>query len=331
MLSALGVDNASEAVYRVMLDEPDWGVAEIGAHVGLPDAEVHAALDRLTELRLLRPKFADSSILRPVGLDVGVQLLLARREAEVRRVQEEFAAGRAAVLELMESRSPTGGGDGDRYEELTSIEQIQDRLESLTHSCTDRLLSFHPGGAQPRAQLEASRHLDEALLDRGVTMRTLYQDSVRNDQDTFRYAQWLTESGGQVRTAPVLPIRMVLFDGTAALLPVDPDSSAAGAVQFSGPGIISALAALHDEVWRRAAPFGTDGDRERDEEGLTGQERELLRLLGQGLTDEVAARQLGIGVRTGRRMMSSLMSRLGARSRFEAGILAERRGWLPPT
>lgn len=328
MLSTLGVDTTSEAVYRAMLERPGWGVPEISVHLGLPEAEIHAGLDRLGELRLLRPKFTDSSILRPVSLDVGVQILLARREEEVRRVQEEFAAGRAAALEILETQARTAGG-GYGYEELPSIERIQDRLERLTHSCTERLLSFHPGGAQPLAQLEASKPLDAALLGRGVEMRTLYQDSVRNDQDTLRYAQWLTDSGGQVRTTAVLPIRMVLFDRTAALLPVDPDNTAAGAVQVSGACVITALTALHEAVWERAAPFGTAADRERDEEGLTGQERQMLKLLARGMTDEAAAKQLSIGVRTARRMMSSLMQRLGARSRFEAGVLAERHGWLP--
>lgn len=331
MLSALGVDTTSEAVYRTLLDQPDWGVAEIGTALALSEAQVRAGLDRLVGLRLLRPKFTDSSLLRPVALDVGVRILLARREEEVRRAQEEFVAGQQVALEILAAQAAADpDSDGHRYAELSSIEEIQDRLEHLTHSCTGRLLSFHPGGAQPRAQLEASKPLDTALLGRGVVMRTLYQDSVRNDQDTFRYAQWLTGAGGQVRTAPVLPIRMVLFDDTAALLPVDPANTAAGAVQFTGRGVITALTALHEAVWEQAAPFGTDVDRERDEDGLTAQEQHLLKLLGRGMTDEVAARHLGIGVRTARRTMSSLTQRLGARSRFEAGVLAERRGWLPP-
>ncbi|MEV4917385.1 helix-turn-helix transcriptional regulator [Streptomyces tirandamycinicus] len=326
MLSALGVDATDEAVYRTLLDQPGWAVAGIAGHLAVTEAQVRTALDRLTELRLLRPKFSDSSVLRPVGLDVGVQILLARREEDVRRAQGELAAGQAAALEILEAQSAAAAGH--RYEELPSIEQVQDRLERLARTCTRQLSSFHPGGAQPAAQLEASRPLDAELLARGVAMRTVYQDSVRNDQETLRYARWLTESGGRVRTAPVLPIRMVLFDDTAALLPVDPANTAAGAVQFSGAGVIAALRALHTAVWEQAVPFGVGPERESTGEELTGQERQLLRLLGAGLTDEGAARQLGIGVRTARRMMASLMQRLGARSRFEAGRLAERRGWL---
>ncbi|MFF9667571.1 helix-turn-helix transcriptional regulator, partial [Streptomyces althioticus] len=83
---------------------------------------------------------------------------------------------------------------------------------------------------------------------------------------------------------------------------------------------------LFEQTWSDATPFGAP--RERDEEGLTRQEQELLRLLGQGYTDEAAGKHLGVSLRTTRRMMADLMDRLGARSRFEAGLLAGRRGWL---
>ncbi|GAA3924602.1 helix-turn-helix domain-containing protein [Actinoplanes auranticolor] len=54
---------------------------------------------------------------------------------------------------------------------------------------------------------------------------------------------------------------------------------------------------------------------------LDGRERELLKLLAAGMTDESAAVRLGISARSVRRMMSGVMDRLGARSRFQAGIL----------
>jgi len=47
-----------------------------------------------------------------------------------------------------------------------------------------------------------------------------------------------------------------------------------------------------------------------------------------GATDEVVAAQLGVAVRTVRRTVATLMNRLGARSRFQAGVKAAGRGWL---
>ncbi|MFD0508144.1 response regulator transcription factor [Streptomyces chiangmaiensis] len=60
------------------------------------------------------------------------------------------------------------------------------------------------------------------------------------------------------------------------------------------------------------------------------QETELLRLLGQGLTDQAIAVRLGVSHRTAQRFAASLMEKLGARSRFEAGFKAAARGWLLP-
>ncbi|WP_399095000.1 response regulator transcription factor [Streptomyces sp. BBFR2] len=61
---------------------------------------------------------------------------------------------------------------------------------------------------------------------------------------------------------------------------------------------------------------------------LNGKELALLRLVAEGRTDASAAGRLHVSHRTVRRMMAALMERLGARSRFEAGVKAARRGWL---
>ncbi len=57
-------------------------------------------------------------------------------------------------------------------------------------------------------------------------------------------------------------------------------------------------------------------------------ELRLLHLLASGVTDEVAAARLGWTDRTLRRRLRSAMDKLGATSRLQAGILAERAGWL---
>ncbi|GAA1230337.1 hypothetical protein GCM10009665_20920 [Kitasatospora nipponensis] len=57
-------------------------------------------------------------------------------------------------------------------------------------------------------------------------------------------------------------------------------------------------------------------------------ERKLLGLLAEGLTDAVAAKRLSVSVRTERRMVAELMTRLGASSRFDAGVKAVRRRWV---
>lgn len=64
-----------------------------------------------------------------------------------------------------------------------------------------------------------------------------------------------------------------------------------------------------------------------DEEPTT-EERWLLALLARGCTDEDAAAKLGWSRRTLQRNLGRAMRKLGARSRFEAGFLLSRSGWL---
>lgn len=64
------------------------------------------------------------------------------------------------------------------------------------------------------------------------------------------------------------------------------------------------------------------------EESPTRDERRLMRLLAEGVTDEVAAEKLGWSRRTLDRRLKSSMEKLGAGSRLQAGVLLAQAGWL---
>ncbi|WP_240361916.1 hypothetical protein [Streptomyces sp. MBT27] len=73
----------------------------------------------------------------------------------------------------------------DGAERLVGLDAIQSRLEALANGLARECLAILPGGAQSVGSREASRPLDERALRRGVEMRTIYQDSVRNDPATL--------------------------------------------------------------------------------------------------------------------------------------------------
>jgi DNA-binding CsgD family transcriptional regulator len=210
---------------------------------------------------------------------------------------------------------------------LLGLDAIQAHLEILAKTLTSECLSVMPGGAQSRASLEASQSLDEEAMARGISLLTLYQDSVRNDPDTHAYAQWLTRLGGQVRTAPVLPPRMLIFDRKIAVVPIDPVDSKLGALCTSEQGFVVSLTMFFEQAWNTAIPLGATVLAD-SETGLTPIDKELLKLLATGITDEAAGRRLGVSARTVRRQMAAIMERLNAASRFEAGLKAAQRGWL---
>ncbi|MFD8734021.1 LuxR C-terminal-related transcriptional regulator [Streptomyces sp. NPDC059618] len=310
-----------------MLTHPGSGVYDLAAELDCAEDDVRNALDQLARLSLLRPSWEDPETLRPVRPDIAVNTLLAHQEADLVRRQAEIVENRAkaALFSADHARSIAAEAHTD-IEELHGIDAIRDRLEFLTRRTTREVLSLMPDGAQTAANMEASRDLDAELLGRGVAVLTIYLDSVRNDGPTTAYAMWLSDLGGAVRTLPTLPIRMIVFDRELAVIPADPDNSSAGALLIRGQATVMALSAFFDQLWSGAQPLGTVA--RRDDHGLTGQERDLLRLLAQGDTDTIVARKLGVSPRTARRITADLMERLGARSRFQAGARATERGWL---
>jgi len=329
LLEELGLDAEAESVYRLMLNHRDWDVSKIARHLSVAEEQVRDALNRLADLTLLRQSRDVPDELRPVNPEFALQLLLQRQQAELLERQQRFAESQVAVSSLIADYTTSRrAGMADSPESLVGLDAVQSRLEELAHRATSVCQSFMPGGGQSAQSLMASRPLDELMLRRGVAVLTVYLDSVRNDPATLEYARWLTELGGGVRTTPTLPVRMVLFDHMVALVPIDAEDTRRGAVQITVPGIIRALMALFEQIWEAAVPLGDESKHATGE--LTSQERELLRLLSQGLTDEVAARRLGISLRTERRMMANIMQRLGAHSRFEAGLRASERSWLEP-
>ncbi|MEU2229619.1 LuxR C-terminal-related transcriptional regulator [Streptomyces vietnamensis] len=327
MLEALGVEESAEAVYRLLLERPEYGVTDVAARLGRPEPEVREALARLADLKLV---LVDDSSGRAEALapDVGLSFLLSRAEAELGRHRRRFEqAGRAAAGFLASyADRPGPAARHDLVDRITGLDKVRERLEDLAANARAECLSLLPGGAQLPDTMDASQPLDRLALERGVKIRSIYQESFRNDPPTVDYVRWYCGLGGEARTVPVVPMLMVVVDREAALVPVDPEDGRAGALEVRSPGLVHALAVLFDRLWDAGTPFGETP--RRDAHDLSPQERELLMLLGIGCTDDIAARRLGVSLRTVRRMSSELMNRLGARSRFEAGVRAAKEGWL---
>ncbi|NML52338.1 helix-turn-helix transcriptional regulator [Streptomyces sp. R302] len=328
-LELLGLSTVQEAVYRSLLTGSPEGVEALAARLGVGESQVRDALDRLVDLELLRPSRDTPGMLRAVSPETGFESILRRQEAELLRRQEELLRSRETVARAVAAYAAERPAALDDAERLIGLDAIQNRLESLARDLTEECCSIEPGGAQSQASLDAARPLDERALARGVALRTIYQDSARNDAATFGYARWHTEQGGQIRTCPETPPRMLIFDRRIAVVPIDPANTRLGALCTASPGIVAPLLALFEQTWEMAVPLGADhraGTPASD--GLSPVERSLLKLLASGMTDEAAAKRLGVSLRTVRRQMAALMERLNATSRFEAGLKAAKHGWL---
>jgi DNA-binding CsgD family transcriptional regulator/sugar-specific transcriptional regulator TrmB len=327
MLEALGLSSKAVQAYEAIIANPRLSSAELADLLDWRIEDLHNALDELADLALVRPSWEHPETLLAVSPAVGFASLLAREESELLRRQEVIASTRSQVMLLIKQYSQHYRPQKPTIEQLKGLDSIRLRIEELASDCKTEMMALAPGGAQKPEVMAASREPDLAVLQRGVRMRTIYVQAIYNDPGSLCYAQWLTEMGASVRTIPALSFRMIIYDQQQVLVPVDPDDEALGAMLFTGTGVVKALCEHFEQTWRIAAPLTATRPR-RPASGLTEQQRTVLRMLADGYTDEATARRLGVSIRTVRRITAELMTLLGARSRFQAGVYAAQSDLL---
>ncbi|MFD9426216.1 MULTISPECIES: helix-turn-helix transcriptional regulator [unclassified Streptomyces] len=326
MLTMFGLELMEEAVYREIGASPPPVAEEIADRLAVAPDLVRACIDRLLELGLVRGSFEVPGRFAVVDPILSLQQSLAGQYEELTRRQRRVAETHAEVVRLLMSDASGRPGRVEQVERLLGMDEVQCRVDRLAGEAIREVLTFVPGGARSTPELSAARRNDEALLSRSVSIRTVGTGTDSYDAATMAHVHWLTGNGGQFRGFDAPLPGMILFDGSVALVPLDPQNTAAGALQVTDPGLVAPMVVLFEQTWSLATPL--DAGRSTTDDTLNGKERALLRLVAEGCTDAAAAGQLHVSHRTARRMMAVLMERLGARSRFEAGVKAARLGWL---
>src|SRR5690606_26570610 len=136
-----------------------------------------------------RPVFDQPHCFRAVDPEVGIQAVIARQQERLAAEQQRIEQIRLAAAQLAADFTvarPHKQIDG--IERLDGIEEIRERISLLVRDVRTEVMTLAPGGAQSEASMQAAKPQDQALLERGVRMRTLYLDSVRNSPATVAYA-----------------------------------------------------------------------------------------------------------------------------------------------
>ena len=323
-LEILGLDGLSESVYRAMLANPDADLDALAVSLAVPSAEVREALERLVELSLVTER-APGRVYVPINPDVALDALLSLEQAELSRRERQLLEARAELSRLVRS-SQEGLAPIREVRRIDGRERVQEVMRELSARCYQETLNVLPGPPTPAELLADAAEHDLALVRRGVRLRTLYTHAQLADEPMLEYVRMMGQHGAEVRIADTLPHRLVIFDRTVSFLPVDPRRPGNGALVVREPAITANLVMLFESLWagaqelEEAVAAGAPAASELD--------RSVLMLMSSGVKDEAAARQLGISDRTYRRHVADILIRLGASSRFQAGVEAVRRGWL---
>jgi DNA-binding CsgD family transcriptional regulator/DNA-binding MarR family transcriptional regulator len=328
-LTHLGVDPKAERAYLAVLERPAWTPAELADRLGLDPAAVHKVIRQLTDLGLLA-RSGSPEVIRALNPRLSLTALLAEREADLARVTRDLERSRVAAAEIAgefarQHPAPFGDANGT-LDGPASHAAAQRTIEGLIRSATGEVLVSTPATTAVSDPIAGLRELGTSQLVPPVRYRVLVPDAARTHPVLSRRLLQLSRNGAQVRTASTVPLCAMIVDTATVALPADRNGRGAVSI-LRIAAAVSAMSELFERVWHTATPLRQPTGL-GDVSGLTVREREVLALLGDGGTDASAAAQLGVSVRTVRRMMSEMMARLGAQSRFQAGLKVAERGWV---
>lgn len=176
--------------------------------------------------------------------------------------------------------------------------------------------------SQPGARASIAGRM-QSTIRAGLVVRKLYTSVALADDVQRTHLLQLLTVGAQVRICDAgLPHETIIIDRRVMLLA---GPGVPGDREFTvttSPALIDGVHALFDATWEGAVPLADRPDLPM----LDADVRAILRTLSAGLTDEAAARRMGISLRTYRRRVAELMKVLDSDSRFQAGLRAGELG-----
>jgi hypothetical protein len=243
---------------------------------------------------------------------------------EAAKLLSESSQWSSAFSNLSQSwrRAPQSSARGP-FTYLRSVELINSVLDQLLAECEEELLTAQPeAGRDPRFLAKAALR-DIVAIERGITMRTLYQHSARRSSVTHKYVAAVTARGAEVRTLDEFFNRMIVVDRRVAVIPSR--NEVAVAVVIREPAVVAFLVNVFERSWERGRPF-TNRDTSLLKDIAAEQRAMTMRMLIEGHSDPVSAKRLGVSPRTYAGYVADLKTDYDAQTRFQLGYTMGRMG-----
>lgn len=310
-------------LYEFTLAHESATPAQAATALRVTEADVKQAVDLLCDLRLLRysetydsframcPEAAQNELVIPL------QQAVNDKRRELAGIHQRLHALSGIFSTLRRSRQPD-----DKVVTLLDPQQASLHLADSLHYCTSEVLAMQLFDGGPRQNFPP---YELAKTSNGVPTRLVFPHSARARATTRTRLRQMIDWGAQVRTTNNIFDNLVLVGNEVAFVAHQAaDEDIPSVIAVYEPTIISLLHRLYEFAWQAGMDFVADTVSYG--ETLTDLNTGIINLMAQGLKDEVVARRIGVGSRTFRRHVSNIMDKLGASSRFQAGVAAARAG-----
>ncbi len=322
VLSALGLSREDERLYQQLLPLSGGAVGEVARAVGVRERQLRTRLEPFVDRGLVD---VGGGVVTVKSLPAIMEHLLREEAATASLSRERLLSLATAVPYLVASAFQPGPGQmenlGGLDGELSAGGNALALLTELIETSKGDLLWWRPDAWLLPRESAISVVVGRAVAS-GRRSRAIYP--VRALHEAPDVLQARARQGEQVRVIDEMPTRLLVIQGSHAVLPEPLGYADEPRLLVRQPAIVGALTLLFEAYWDQAAAL-PELDTQRPRADVR---RSLLRQLAAGAKDEQIARTLGLSLRTVRRRVADLMIELGADTRFQAGVEAARRGWL---
>lgn len=323
MLSAIGLDERQEAVYRALVAAGAAELPGLARRLTMPEADTEHALRLLEQQGLVARSSsrADRWVAAPPGVALGALLTRQRHGLE----QAELASALLAQGYRAEAAEPAVH---DLVEVVTGASAVSHRFHQLQLGATSEVCALVTG--KPVAVTGMENESEERATVRGVTYRVVVERDVLSLPSGIVELSAALGRDEQCRVVDRVPTKLVLADAALAMVPLTGRGAEPAALVIHASGLLESLTGLFEAVWRDAMPLrlGVSGISEGHGPGADPTDLEILSLLLAGLTDASVAKQLDLGLRTVQRRVKGLMELTGVSTRLQLGWHAYERGWV---
>lgn len=324
--AALGVTAVQHALYTTLLHHPGSTLSELTRLSEQPRHRLTALLAELEELGMVGTDTAAAVAVDPAYSpyppDAVVETLIRRRETEFIRARVEAKRLSGDLLSAEQRAHPE-----KLVEIIDGLDAVVQRYEQVQRAAVRQVKAIDkpPYAVDPVQPNEIERE----QLANGVEYRAIYAPEALAIPEHLEMARYDSSIGERSRVLENPPAKLVIVDDEMALMPLRGDDP--GITALIRPStLLDILIGVFNACWEQATPLHFDDETSTAEARprLSDADRHLLILLAAGLKDEAIARHTGMGARTVSRHVARLMRTLNARTRFQAGVHATRRGLL---
>jgi sugar-specific transcriptional regulator TrmB len=252
VLGAIGLDDVQEGAYRALVGLGAADVADLAHRMGLTESEAAGVLRGLERHGLVARSSARPGRWVAAPPAVALSALLTRRRHEL-----EQAEVSAAVLAAEFRAEATEPAVHDLVEVVTGAQAVAQRFLQLQFGAQREVCALVTG--RPVAVTGMENEAERDAARRGVAYRVVVERAVvEGPHGVAEVAQALSR-GERVRVLDQVPTKLVVADGTLAMVPLSRHRGEATALVVHASGLLESLTALFEEIWRQAVPLRLDG------------------------------------------------------------------------